>query len=268
MAPAMAAGFSERAEAEIARMKAEHEKLADVTHLHADIIRSAEEERDVLSAEVVALQQRIADDAAAARLARDATEGDYLAKAAAAERELQGKLEAMQEDWRERELVHRAQLETHTAEVGAKLAKMQDEHQMQIEQSKGQFAQEIAAKEERLVTLEATEQVVQQRAVELVGDGTTFVELSVSRTVFSVSLKNLAKHPQSTLALAAHSHISKKLPGPVPIDGDPSHFNLVSSYLRKGVLPVTSGGNNELQWLEGEAVFYNLDELAQLCKKA
>ena len=265
---AKAAAFSVRAEGEIARMKEEQEKLAKVQHLRADIIRDAEEERDAISAEVGTMQQRIVDDAAAARLAREAAEADYLAKAAAAERELHGKLEGMQENWRERERVHRAQLEAHTAEVDAGLAKMRADHQQQIDQSKEQFAEEIAAKEGRLVVLEATEHEVQRRAAELAGDGTKFVELSVSGTAFSVSLQNLAKHPQSTLAVAAHSHISKELPGSVLIDGDPSHFNLVCSYLRKGVLPVTSGGNNELQWLEAEAAFYNLDELMQLCKKA
>lgn len=114
----------------------------------------------------------------------------------------------------------------------------------------------------------AESEEMQTRAAELAGNGTGFVELSISGEQFSVSRKNLAQHPQSTLAVAAHSHISKGVSGPVPIDGDPTHFQLVCSYLRRNKLPALFGGIKELQWLEGEAEFYNLDDLARLCKDA
>lgn len=257
---AEAADFSRRATAEVQRIEAEQKKLAEVQNLRADIIQRAEEERQSISGEADVLRARIAD-AKAAHVAQAAVTAE-------AERELQKKLKGMEASWREREQDHYSKLEAHTAAVDAKIAAMHSEHEKEMAGSKERFATEVAAKEQRLSLLEATEQAVKLRATELAGDGTEFVTLSVGGEQFAVSRKNLAQHPQSTLAVAAHSHISKGVSGPVPIDGDPTHFQLVCSYLRRNKLPVTSSGSNELQWLEGEAEFYNLDELARLCKDA
>ena len=58
--------------------------------------------------------------------------------------------------------------------------------------------------------------------------------------------------------------------GPLRVDGDPSLFHLILSYLRRGKLPVVSDVS-QLQWLEAEAEAYKLDgegELADMCRDA
>ena len=55
--------------------------------------------------------------------------------------------------------------------------------------------------------------------------------------------------------------------GPLEVDGDPSLFNLILAYLRRGHLPVVQSVA-QMQWLESEAEFLKLDELGALCRDA
>lgn len=252
----------------LAREKALAETLA---RMEDERMKREEEHLAGLAAHTAAVEAKIA--------------GMHSEHAAAVEAS-KAKMAALEEDQRQRELDHRAGLSAHTAKVEATIAAMHREHAAAVEASRAEIAAESAAKEKRLSDLAATERAVQVRAAEMrargKGVGASKVELDVSGERFIVSIKSLARYPQSTLSMDVHTHQvegpsegeaagGSKAAGPlqVSIDGDPLHFLLITSYLRSpdGSLPVVSDAS-QLRWLEKEARYYQLDELAQLCKDA
>eukprot|EP00729_Bicosta_minor_P027663 gene27663-17034_t len=183
-------------------------------------------------------------------------------KVVEAEQALHAKLQGMEDDRRQREEQHRARLAAHVTEVEARIATMHSE-----------FAAVVEAKEQRLAGLEITEQAVQTRARELSaagGSGSGFAELSVGGERFVVSRKNLARHPNSSLSIAVHAHASGGAGAAVDahdvliIDGDPSFFKLVCTFLRYQSFPVTPN-EQELRCLVAEGKYYALDALVDCC---
>ena len=283
------AEFSARVEAEVAELETAREQLL-ATRTAIDALRTTAETD---AATIVATATDAAGRANAARLAAQAAHASQML---ADEQALQDRLAAMEATQREREKTHvaglaahtaaaEARLATHTAGVDQKIAQLQSQHIAALAGDRARFAAECAAKEQHLETLEATERVVQARAAALATTPGAMAVLSVGGSTFAVAHANLAKHPQSALAVAVHAHLGTLAGGApaasetagaaaagvgptvVHIDGDPTHFQLICNYLRSadGNLPVV-GSASELRWLEREARQYRLDQLVQLCQ--
>eukprot|EP00729_Bicosta_minor_P017959 gene17959-174_t len=266
-----AATFSSRATAEIARLQQEQHRLDDVKKLRSAAIAEAEQERDAILATAAATERRVSEEVAAARTAQASAEAAHRAMVLAREKALAETLARMEAERMRQKEEHLAGLAAHTAAVETTIAGMHSEHTAAVEASRAQLAAESAAKEQRLMKMEATERAVQARAGELSAVN-GFVELSVCGEKFTVSSASIARYPQSTLAIAVHANLAaagaaEGSSKPVLVDGDPLHFLLITSYLRSpdGSLPVVSDAS-QLRWLEKEARYYQLDELAQLCK--
>lgn len=255
-----AAAFSRRAAAEIERLRAEQETLnatrAEISSLHAAAIAAAEQERDSASREI-----------GTSRAAQAAATAKHSAKMVAAENALQSKLAALGRERQQQDDAHVAGLAAHTASTEAKIAAMYAEHETAMAASKKQFDDGIAAKEARLAALEATERDVQARAAALQKRAGEAIELNVGGQRFACSVSAFSRAPESVLAVMVAQHSSKA--EPLFIDTDPTHWQHVLTYLRRGAIPFLSEFDPiTLASLESDAGYFKLAELEQLCKMA
>lgn len=255
-----AAAFSRRAAAEIERLRAEQETLnatrAEISSFHAAAIAAAEQERDSASREI-----------GTSRAAQAAATAKHSAKMVAAENALQSKLAALGRERQQQDDAHVAGLAAHTASTEAKIAAMYAEHEAAMAASKKQFDDGIAAKEARLAALEAAEKDVQARAAALQKRAGEAIELNVGGQRFACSVSAFNRAPESVLAVMAAQHGSKA--EPLFIDTDPTHWQHVLTYLRRGAIPFLSEFDPiTLASLESDAGYFKLAELEQLCKMA
>lgn len=255
-----AAAFSRRAAAEIGRLREEQETLnatrAEISSLHAAAIAAAEQERDSASREIDI-----------SRAAQAAATVKHSAKMVVAENALQSRLAALGRERQRQDDAHVAGLAAYTASAEAKIAAMYAEHEMAIAANRKQFDDGIAAKEARLVALEATERDVQARAAALQKRAGEAIELNVGGQRFACSVSAFSRAPESVLAVMVAQHDSKA--EPVFIDTDPTHWQHVLTYLRRGAIPFLSEFDPiTLASLESDAGYFKLAELEQLCKMA
>ena len=133
--------------------------------------------------------------------------------------------------------------------------------------------EECKTERDNLKELQAREAVVQARLNEIknlvANDGNRRIVLDVRGTLFRSTLKTLCdKFPRSLIARIV-SDDKNKISGEESffIDGDPTYFHHVLTFLNRGVLPAVEG-MAQLKWLEQEASWYDLPELVNECRLA
>ena len=168
------------------------------------------------------------------------------------------------------EEAHAARLQAEEKRHASRLAAMSAQHGQQLEERSAKFDAACGEREARLAQLAGAEEDLQARAAamrELAAADAT-ATFSVGGQSFTVATRNLVRQDRSVLARRWHEHRESQAAGPVLIDGDPSHFQLVLAFLRDPErLPIVAD-TPQLQWLERQAEYYALGDLAALCARA
>lgn len=108
---------------------------------------------------------------------------------------------------------------------------------------------------------------MQARAAALQKRAGEAIELNVGGQRFACSVSAFSRAPESVLAVMVAQHGSKA--EPLFIDTDPTHWQHVLTYLRRGAIPFLSEFDPiTLASLESDAGYFKLAELEQLCKMA
>ena len=289
-AAAMRAAAKLEAQSVAAQISAAQRECAGAEQQHRARIAAREAER---VAEDTEHQARLAQcDAeqqerlAAAEAGRAGQDGAHRAKLARREAELQQRLAAAE-----------AQTAMREAEVAARLDRLEATHRAAIAEQCRVFEAGCADKEAAVVAaiaqrerafaadcegqraalgkLAETEQAIQVRVAAIrqlasaEGPGRRVV-LDVAGVQFTTTVAALTRCPHSVLAELWRQHQTgadaapapggqaTAAPGPVEVDGDPSQFHLIMTYLRRGRLPVVEN-IAQMQWLEAEAECGNFD---------
>ena len=258
-----------RAEEEVATQAtaATQKRQEEEEAKHLAEMAKLRQEQAIAAAEHVALMQRQEmEQAARAAAAEDAARARHRAMEEAAarrsvelERENTTRLDIMEKAAVARLRELERDMQTKQSEHEACLARLDSDHAASLRGREAEMDRACLQREERLLALGNIEEQVQQRAAELrqlaEGDGGSQpVVLHVGGHHFTSTVGHLSKYPRSLFAVllqqqmnpspgAGKSEVSPaqqtKTPPAQPayeltIDGNPTHFQLVLHYLRRG----------------------------------
>jgi len=224
-----------------------------------------------------------AQQEAAAALARDAAAeeqrharalADLDTERAAHEQRHQQELHQQNMDARERIAAMEQELRRQELATRQKIAAMEEAHATGVHEREAAFNAACAAKETRLAALAEEETMIQARAAAMLQGGpknaNTRVRIEVAGEAFVSTWKNLTRFPRSMFfeALRVHREENGDADAPLLVDGSPVHFQLILDFLRDPARLPVCRDVSQTQWLEREAAFYNLTELAGLCRDA
>ena len=265
--------------ARLTQLKHQHH-AADQAH------RSAMRERELAIEERQAAATRQRDEDDRARMAQmEEEQSAHLAAIEQRRAELEQQLAARRQHMVESEAATQTRLEAFAVDHLKKVAAQQEQCTVSCAAKERTLAESIAdrehaftascaAKTEALEALVEKEREIQSRIGEIQGLAAekrgTSVKLNVAGTIFETTVAALVVFPHSMLAELWHCYCTgsatgagekQDSPGPMRVDGDPSQFHLILSYLRRAKvasppeaaeLPAVANVG-QIQWLESEA---------------